>query len=210
MKLPCKNNSSAERSTAPRPSVCLYCSRKRRNSEGLNCTYGDSAHSRPRSTGSSVQSPRRPAAQRRLTSYWAYAYAPQRSTCPSPPESVSTPRKPPSPSAASVSTGNPEPGPIHLYLAPSPTTVLRSPSAVVPVAADMSSCSPPSSRSSKNVRQRPMSSGSRSEPRPNAASLSPPKTPSESSWQVAIGRTQSASVPRSSSSPFSPKKGASI
>src|SRR6266404_765947 len=83
---------------------------------------------------------------------------------------------------AGVSTGNPDPGPIHLYLAPSPTTVLRWPSAVVPVAADVSSCSPPSSWSSKNVRQRPMSSGSRSEPRPNAASLSPPKTPSESSW----------------------------
>src|SRR5206468_3794787 len=90
-------------------------------------------------------------AQRRLTSYWAYAYAPQRSTCPSPPESVSTPRKPPSPSAASVSTGNPEPGPIHLYLAPSPTTVLRSPSAVVP-SGRVSSVALASSRRTRSSR----------------------------------------------------------
>ncbi len=37
MKLPCRKISSATRSTEPVPSVRLYCTRKRRNSEGLNC-----------------------------------------------------------------------------------------------------------------------------------------------------------------------------
>ena len=38
MKVPCRSTSLTERSTEPVPSVCLYCTRKRRNSDGLNCT----------------------------------------------------------------------------------------------------------------------------------------------------------------------------
>ena len=45
MKLPCRSTSLTERSTEPVPSVCLYCTRKRRNSDGLNCRYGEIAHS---------------------------------------------------------------------------------------------------------------------------------------------------------------------
>ena len=36
MNVPWRKNSLATRSTAPVPSVCLYCARKRRNSDGLN------------------------------------------------------------------------------------------------------------------------------------------------------------------------------